>query len=87
MKLSKNQLLILADKLLEIINEDEVTVNDDDEFICDVDFEDMLSLVLDIDGMSANKIYQKIHQDIDITMGLPILAEIINKHISEFTAN
>lgn len=81
MKLSRNKLFILGDKLLEIISSPDFGKEED--FICEPEFEDMLCLATDIDRSSANDIYQKIYKDIDNTMGLPRLADVVAKHLSD----
>lgn len=79
MKLSKRQLSILADKLSDMIYKHELKPVDSD-FAGNVEFEDMLCLAMDIDDITANNLYQDICNDIDSTMGLPILSNIIAKH-------
>lgn len=78
MTLSKRQLLILADHLQNIRPQSK------NEFIGDSTFEDMLCLAMDIDNISSHELFQRIYEDIDETMGLPILADTIAKHIKHF---
>ena len=80
MKLSKIQLEILSEKLSQIIqNKKEAQTRD---FICNVDFEEMLCLAANTDFVTANRIYQNIYEDADSTMGLKPLSDIIAKHVS-----
>lgn len=83
MVLSKRKLMILSDKLQNIMESEDFNSDKQDDFICDIEFEDMLCLATDIDSIQAGEIYQKIYADMDKTMGLPLLSDIIAKHIAD----
>lgn len=82
MALSKLQLIILTDKLEEILSTPNKYPTKDD-YITDEVFEDMLCLVTDLDPFAATRAYQKIYEEADITMGCGMLEEIILKHIGD----
>lgn len=78
MELSKLQLTILSTKLENILS---TTQERDNEFINNIEFEEMLCLATNVDFVSANKIYQEIYKEADKTMSLNSLAKIITRHV------
>lgn len=80
MKLSEQQVSILADKLSDILCRQHLkqpNIN-----AVDGEFEKMLCLAIDINYTTAHHLYQDICKDVNATMNTNVLSDIIAKHIN-----